>query len=156
MPLVGVCNKRLCREREFGIACGEGEPPLLPDGIQKLLYNPPRWIVCVEGINIECDTPTLMRQDKYLRLIVEMLNRFPPAAKATAWRKHIDQLLMKVEEVEVPDDASPFGQFKYYLEAFCTSRKKAKTKEEIPLGKPWTSKSLIYLSMKHLVLIIVF
>ena len=72
---------------------------------------------------------------------METLNRFPPAAKPTAWRKHMDSLLLKVEEVEVPDDASPFGQFRYYLETFCTSRKQAKLKDELTLGKPWTSKS---------------
>lgn len=143
-PISTVCNKHLCRSREFGVASGEGEPSLLPEGLQKLLYTPPRWILRVEGVNIEADTKTLMRQDLYLQLILEQLNRFPPPAKAGQWRKHIDLLLQAVEEVEVPLDASDFGQFQYYLETFCVSRKQAREKEEITLGKPWTDGDKTY------------
>lgn len=144
-PMCNNCNKELCRQREFGVGGGGQEPPLLPSSIQKLLYRPPRWVICVEGTNVETDTRTLQDQRAYQRLLMEECNVYPPPAKPTVWRRHIHELLQRVEEVEVPYDASEYGQFRYYVEVFCTSRKRqARTAEELMLGKVWREHDRLY------------
>ena len=143
-PIVNICNKTVCGTKEFGLQAGNEDPPCLPTGIQKLLYDPPRWIVLVGDKNIETDTMTLIDQKKYLRLIMEKLNMFPPAAKPNVWRRHIDQLLRSVEEVEVPDDASDFGYFQFLLEQFCNGKRKARDKDEISLGRVWENGTRTY------------
>jgi len=137
-PLSDHCNKSLCKNRQFGLCVNGGTMALLPEGLMKLMYTPPKWVVLVDGVNIEIDTDTLLQQPKFMKVMVERLNRFPSPVRPKVWRQHIDGILQKVEEVEVPQEASDFGVFTYKLEEFCTLKnKRAQTRDEITLGKVW-------------------
>ena len=63
----------------------------------------------------------------------------PPVVKNTTWQGIIQGLLENVTVIEAPVDASPRGMLFEYLERFCMSRAQARTKDELLLGKPWTS-----------------
>ena len=149
-PLVGLCNKSLCRDRTYGVG-GTAEPPMLPDGLQKLMYDPPRWIMLVEGQNVETDTKTLMNQTSYLQLVVEKCDRYPPPAKPQIWRKHIDTLLKQCDVIEVPGDASDFGHFQFLVEEFLSGRRDARTKEEVAIGKVWKEEGNSYFRSADLI-----
>ena len=52
--------------------------------------------------------------------------------------------------IEVPKDVSVEGQFEELLEAFCTERAQAQSRDEILLGKPWTEEGKTYFRLKDL------
>jgi hypothetical protein len=61
-----------------------------------------------------------------------------------AWLAMIQKLLTTVNIIEAPKDTSPRGQFFELLEKFCTNRVQAKNKDELLLGKPWSSEGSHY------------
>jgi len=45
-------------------------------------------------------------------------------------------------KIDVPEELTYSGRFREHLKAFCTSRIKAMSPEELDLGKPWTEDGL--------------
>jgi hypothetical protein len=143
-PLVGFCNKALCRQQKYGI--GEGEPiapDVTLDSLSKLMTDPPRWIVGVNGFRIEMDTAELLNQDAFRRKCVEALNYLPRLRKRLEFDTMIRAAMESVEEIPAPEDASMFGQFKHYFAEFLT-RPRAKTRDELKLGKPFAEDGRVY------------
>ena len=62
----------------------------------------------------------------------------------------INRLLEKATTIEVPEELTMKGQFKELLQVFCTSRIRARSPEELNIGKPWTENDLTYFTIKGL------
>jgi hypothetical protein len=139
-PSIGsVCNKEICRGRKFGIGQGGDDDQLAVQlgSLIKMMTEPPTWIIDVEGARFELDTEDLMSQDRFARLCVSKLNKWPGRIKQSAWQRLIQEKLDNVEEVPVPVDASNDGRLLWFLEQFCTTQAPARNKEELLLGKPY-------------------
>jgi hypothetical protein len=134
-PIQSHCNSILCRQKPYGIVEDSGLPKL--GGLTKLLTKPPIWFLDVDGTRMELDTEDLQSQSKFQKRCMDYLNTMPSLMKQTIWRQTVQDLLENVHEIEVPEDATPAGQFWAYLEQFCTGRAQAKFKEDLLLGKPW-------------------
>lgn len=143
-PLLGFCNKDVCKHREFGVGSGESELTLQLGGLTKLLTDPPVWIVEVEGVRFELDTADLLEQARFARMCVDKINKWPGRMKPVAWQKMIQQKLDTVEEVAAPPDTGVTGRFMWYVEQFCVNAAPARAKDEILLGKPWTENGKHY------------
>lgn len=155
-PLCSNCNKDLCRQREFGIASANDSPGVMFDNLTKIespdkdSNDPPIWIVGIEGRRIPCTTRELMDPNIFGLKLMDKLNKCMRSVKLPIWRAIINDLLTRVEIIEAPVDAGPEGRLWQLVEAFCTGRAQARTRDEIALGKPWTEDARTFLRIGDL------
>lgn len=135
-PIADSCNKAICAKREYGISNSQNDPGIILDGLTKVKTEPPTWYMNVNGKRIKLDSSEdLLSQKKFERVCVDSHNIIPTRIKESAWRDVLRELMTKIEEIEAPADAGPFGQFIYLLEKFCVELYTDGGPEEILLGK---------------------
>jgi len=137
-PLVSYCNKAICRKMEFGIGGSAEDPGVQIDSITKINTEPPSYIVQVNGKRVQFrDADTLLVQNKFRRVIFEVLDVVPTPVRATKWAELLNTLMRNATMVDAPEDAGIFGQFRLHLHNFCTGRARARDKVEMLQGKPY-------------------
>ena len=134
-PIASHCNSGICKTRKFGISPATAMPSF--GSLTKQNSSPPVWFLDVESHRLEMSTEDLQNQTRFQRVCMETIDKMPPKMSEKAWQGVIQNLLDNVTIIEVPKDASIEGQFQDLLEAFCTDRAQAQTKDEILLGKPF-------------------
>ncbi len=147
-PICSHCNSGVCKTRKFGISPATAMPSF--GSLTKQNSNPPVWFLDVEGNRLEMITEDLQNQTRFQRVCMETIDKMPPKMSERAWQGVIQNLLDNVTIIEVPKDASIEGQFQDLLEAFCTDRAQAQTKEEILLGKPYTEDNKTFFRLSDL------
>ncbi len=144
-PIVGLCNKELCKHREFGIGQNDSDEPSINVGtLVKILSDPPTWIIDVDGVRLELNTDDLLSQEKFRKICMEKINKLPNRIKPHRWEKMVKEKLEHVELIEAPPDASTEGRFMQLVEAFCTGQAQARHQDELLAGKPWTNEKRTY------------
>ena len=147
-PISSHCNSGVCKTRKFGISPATAMPSF--GSLTKQNSNPPVWFLDVENNRLEMSTEDLQNQTRFQRVCMETIDKMPPKMSERAWQGVIQNLLDNVTIIEVPKDASIEGQFQDLLEAFCTDRAQAQTKEEILLGKPYTEDNKTFFRLSDL------
>ncbi len=147
-PICAHCNAGVCKTRKFGISPATAMPSF--GSLTKQNSNPPVWFLDVESNRLEMITEDLQNQTRFQRVCMETIDKMPPKMSERAWQGVIQNLLDNVTIIEVPKDASVEGQFQDLLEAFCTDRAQAQTKEEILLGKPYTEDNKTFFRLSDL------
>lgn len=137
-PICQVCDKRVCRDREFGVGGLPDDPGVQFGPLVKLQTQPPTYIWDVDGRRIELTTADLMDQRRFHVRAIEELDKWPQLIKNATWVKLVREKLGALETVEVPEDATREGQLWVHLHRFCTSRVVGKSMDELLLGKPYT------------------
>lgn len=132
-PLTAYCDKAACRKCRFGVGGGEGpeDPGVVIDSITKVLTDPPTWVFCIAGVNVEMDTDDFISQTRFKKKVVERLNRLPQTMKAPKWDKYVNEKLAAVIEEVAPEDASSQGQFLVHLRDFCNRQSRGTNKESL-------------------------
>jgi hypothetical protein len=154
-PLNSFCNSGLCRTRKYGIGAHGPDSPQL-SALSKYASEPPLWFLDVNGKRIELDTESLFNQMAFQKSCVEKLNVLPPAVKKADWEQLLNALLTEMVETEqitvASEDTTVTGRFNDLLEEFCTHLQQALDRDEILLGRPWTSdeEGRTYFRMKDL------
>tara|TARA_R110000803_G_scaffold151855_2_gene216888 strand:+ start:2654 stop:4195 length:1542 start_codon:yes stop_codon:yes gene_type:complete len=149
-PFNSHCNKRLCFSRPHGLSKkGAVEMPHI-GGLTILLSEPRLYFLDVDGQRLELSTEEIQQPFKFQRACIEQLNFMPPALKPSDWQLLVNDLLTASSRIEVAEELTVAGQFKELLVAFCTSRIRAITPEEIELGKPWTENGKTMFKIKGL------
>lgn len=144
-PLCNYCNKTVCRQREFGVGQNDAEWNLTIDtDCQKILTDPPYWVISIEGVRLELTSGDLMSQQKFRLKCMEKIDKVPTKVKGADWDKMVQIILDTAEEIEAPHDSGSNGQLMFYLEQFCTQRAQARVKEELVSGKPFTEEGRTY------------
>ncbi len=138
-PIRSCCNRQICLTRKWGVGGGDGDPGVVFGTLVKLNSDPPYWIWDVNGARLELTTEELQNQARFQRRCIETINIWPQTIKNKQWQEIVRQRLTAVEVREVPKDASLEGQIMAYLEAYCTSRVMARSREELTLKRPWAS-----------------
>lgn len=140
------CDKKKCRLAKFGIGetVGGNKRPEI-GSLTKYEGDPVYWAIEIDGQRVLCETDTLINQGAFNKLCMETINRVPGSMPKNRWEQYIDGLLVNVDIVPVPEDASKKGQFYYHLEVFCTgTNRQARSKDEIKQGKPYRHEGNIY------------
>jgi hypothetical protein len=132
-PLPSFCDKAACRKCEYGVGSGDGpvDPGIIVDSITKVLTDPPTWIFCIAGVNVELDTADFISQTRFKQRVVEKLNRLPRTMKPGKWDDYVNAKLANVIEEAAPEDASSHGQFLTHLRDFCNRQSRGTTKESL-------------------------
>ena len=139
-PICNYCEKSKCMKRDYGVGGFGGGVSIEVDSITKYETEnrqSVRWYIEMQGERIEVTTPQLLDQRQLQKLCVEKLNKCPSTMPSQQWEKRINELLLSVEVIVDPDDASPQGQFEKMLDSFLTGKVQARQKDEIMNGKPW-------------------
>jgi len=147
-PIISYCDATSCKSRRFGIGPADYTPSF--SNLSKFNSDPPLWFLTVGADRLVLQTEDLQNQTKFQRACMEALNMMPPKMGERGWQALVQKLLDKVEIIDVPQEVSIQGQFLNLLEAFCTDRAQAQTRDELMLGKPWTSEARTYFRLKDL------
>lgn len=136
-PLIGHCNKDLCRKREFGIGQGSDEFSLNMGSLTKITSEPPVWIIDVEGVRVQLDTEDLMMQERFRKVCMMNINRLPPRIKAPDWEKLVREKLETVEILDAPEESRKSARINQHAYQYIANAPGARTIDEIRLGKPY-------------------
>jgi len=154
-PLNSFCNSGLCRTRRFGVGADGPDAPQISN-LSKYNSEPPLWFLDVNAKRIELDTEHLFNQSQFQRSCVEKLNTLPPTLRKQDWESLLNALLREMTELEqiqeAPEDTSVTGRFTDLLEEFTTHMQQAMDRDEILMGRPWTSEEegKVYFRIKDL------
>jgi hypothetical protein len=136
--MASLCNKTLCLRREFGVGSESADPGILIENLRKIQTDPPSWVVDVNDQKIRLDSSEdLVTQARFNVIVMERMNVLPRRLKPHLWEALVQRLLAGVKEIEAPPDAGRTGQFMNLVDYFLTERPKARSKEELLLGKCW-------------------
>ena len=143
-PMREHCDKAICRTRKNGIGAFGALMPVLGQ-LTKFETDPPTWEWEVEGAQVRLTTDELHDFNKFSKRLLERCHRAVPRMKDEVWKNsYLQPALDKMHVERMPDDASEEGQVWEMLEKFCAGRAQAQTKNELILGKPWTSEGVTW------------
>jgi hypothetical protein len=100
--------------------------------------DPVIWYMEIGGQRIKATTDEMLSQMKFIAKLADKTGRvMAPIAKAR-WHKWLDQHTRDADVIEVPEDATPYGQFKIILEQYATGIAQARSKDELVIRHaPW-------------------
>lgn len=136
-PIDMFCNRIECLSREFGVKnITDTYNDIMVSSITKVLTDPPRWIVEVNGIEITLTTEELMNYASIRRLCLERVDMVVPPMKVEEWLKLIKDRLTTKTVVEAPEDTGVAGTVIPVLHEFLAMHDRSKDKEDIVRGIP--------------------
>jgi hypothetical protein len=154
-PINSFCNSGLCRTRKFGVGADGPDSPQM-SSLSKYNSEPPLWFLDVNSKRVELETDHLFNQASFQKACMEKINVLPPTLRKQDWESLLNALLKEMVELEqiqdAPEDTTLTGRFLDLVEEFTTHLQQAMDKDEILLGRPWTSDddAKTYFRMKDL------
>lgn len=131
-PINSYCNRKACLGRLHGVGEGGTDGDRLDIGaVTKYMGDPVLWFLDVSGQRLMVTTEELLSQAKFQARVMETLNRCLSPMPQARWAKYLDGKIRNCEEVEVPEDASPTGQFHMLVRQYITGTAQATSKEEL-------------------------
>lgn len=140
-PIVDHCNKQLCFMRKYGIGDGPDEPNVVIGSLVKMMTDPPKWFIDVDGFRLELETDDLLNQHKFRKKCVEKVNKYPTPIKSIKWEKLVAKKIEQCEVIDAPEDASERGQFLFLVNEFLD--KASDNLEDILRGYPHVDGDLV-------------
>tara|TARA_Y100000114_G_scaffold86002_1_gene79508 strand:+ start:2422 stop:3954 length:1533 start_codon:yes stop_codon:yes gene_type:complete len=147
-PMSSHCDKTACKQVKFGVGNSESMPTI--GGLTVLKSEPRLYFMDVDGKRLELTTEQLQMPLQFQRACMEQIDNMPPLVKSSDWQVLVNTMLQSAVVIEVPKELTFKGQFEELLEIYCTSRIRAKSPEEMVLGKPWTENDLTFFTLKGL------
>ena len=147
-PMGSHCDKSACRQAKFGIGKNDSMPVI--GGLTVLKSEPRLYFMDVDGKRLELTTEQLQMPLQFQRACMEQIDSMPPLLKASDWQIVVNNMLQNATAIEVPKELTFKGQFEELLEIFCTSRIRARSPEEMVMGKPWTENDMTLFTLKGL------
>ena len=98
-PCRSLCNKDLCRTRQFGITDNDSianEIPLI-DSVEKVIATPIRWVLVVKGHPVELTTGELFNYEAVRQRVGEKLHLVLPRIKNQEWDQYLHEIMGKVK-----------------------------------------------------------
>ena len=121
VPMCNLCDKKLCRERKFGI----GEEIVFPalTDLQKIKLEKPYYYLNVDGERLHLENVKFLKQQSlFQEACMEQLDFKPPTVKPKDWDMIINPLMKNHEPVEPPEGVTTQDQLQNHLEEFCLDR----------------------------------
>lgn len=135
------CNPELCKRLKFGIGTGmdkDGDyDEHMIGALTKFLTSPVRWMIDVNGVDVELNTEELMNYQKVRCVSMERANIIAPPMKQEAWLLVLKERLTNVKEVDAPEDASVDGDIYQILGEFIQIAERGQQgREDLSRGIP--------------------
>lgn len=93
-PCLSLCNREVCRTREFGITPADSTANELPpfDRIEKVIATPVRWALWIRGQCIELTSGELFDFNRVRIAVYEKINLLLPRMKSDEWDAHLREV----------------------------------------------------------------
>jgi len=132
-PMCNHCNSTECSVRQFGI--GEDYASQLSD-LRKYQSDDSIWFMNIDGKPIALNTDELFSQSLFLKRCIDEINiiPFPEPMPQKKWIRLLNELLSKVQVIEMPREITKVGRFDNLLNSFLDETPVADTREQIKLG----------------------
>jgi len=143
-PLLILCNKELCKTRQYGIG-GDEVSELNFGDLSQYSSDPPYYEWTVNDIVLRFyDELELMQQQKFRALCLRKLYIYPMKLKEMNWTRIINNALknINIKKINAEEDISPGAQFKEYLIEFLEKRALADSKRQILVDRVYKDKEL--------------
>lgn len=148
LPISAHCSRGLCNKRRFGIARLRSDHSIkaFPEmtNLRKILTDPPRWLINIEGTDVELATEDLMQMPRLRKELFEKLNMVIPIIKVTDYDDILRKLISQSTQILAPEDAGTRGQFNMLVEMFLSRSRSAEEREDILQGLPFAEKGRIF------------
>lgn len=131
-PLSSHCNRGLCQTRRLGVTHVQASVT----GLQKMLTEPPVWVLQVEDQPVRLTTRELHSQELFQQAVMAQINEMPMPRKKQDWGLLLRTLLAKVQVIEMPVEATEEGRMIDSIEDFVTSCTPASNPSQIFQGIP--------------------
>jgi hypothetical protein len=138
VPMCNLCDKKLCRERKYGI----GEEIVFPalTDLQKIKLEKPYYYLNVDGERLHLENVKFLKQQSlFQEACMEQLDFKPPTVKPKDWDMIINPLMKNHEPVEAPEGVTTADQLRNHLEEFCLNRHIGSDVTDLKKGGVWTS-----------------
>lgn len=126
-PIKPHCERSVCKTRACGI--GDNGPEI--GHLTKYVSDPVLWFLGVDDKRIMLETRELTNQRLFQERVSAAVNRYPRTLKQADWEQWLDTSMRNCSEVEVPEEASTFGQFKDVVHMYCRGQARTTTKEQL-------------------------
>lgn len=148
LPIQPHCQRGLCNKRRFGVGALRSAHTIKQfpkmENLRKILTDPPRWIVSVEGNDVELTTDDITQLSRLRKVLFEQLNMVIPVIKPVDYDDILRQMLLTHTVIEAPEDAGVRGQFLMLIDQFFAKSKTAESKEDIAQGMPYAEEGRVY------------
>ena len=138
VPMCNLCDKKLCRERKYGI----GEEIVFPalTDLQKIKLEKPYYYLNVDGERLHLENVKFLKQQSlFQEACMEQLDFKPPTVKPKDWDMIINPLMKNHEPVEAPEGVTTADQLTNHLEEFCLNRHIGSDVTDLKKGGVWTN-----------------
>ncbi len=140
-PLRDYCDRATCETLQFGVNNKPWQEPnayddLAISGLRKLVANPPRYIVSVNGRDLEVGAEEFLNFQKFRAAVYHQLDLMAQPMKQPQWEQLIRELTMTKENIDMPEDASLEGLVLQRFDEFLSLRERTTGKEDILRGLP--------------------
>ena len=149
-PIVSHCQRAVCLTRKYGIAQGgsgktdEEYDEFLIGGLKKVLTTPPRYLLEVNGVELDLRSETFGEYLAFRKVVREVLNLVIRPMKQSAWEMIMKAKLASREDLDAPPEASEAGKTEAHLHVFLELRSRAKKREDILKHLPFEEEGLVY------------
>ena len=138
VPMCNVCDKQLCKTRQFGI----GNSVMFPElsDLQEIQLEEPYYYLNIDGKRLKLPSAKYLRQQPlFEEACIAGIGIFPPTMKIKDWKILVNQLLGTREIIPPPKGTSKKDQLQNHLEEFCTNRTSTTVeKDDIKKGAVFT------------------
>jgi hypothetical protein len=138
IPMCNLCDKKLCRNRKYGI----GEEIVFPalTDLQKIKLEKPYYYLNVDGERLHLENVKFLKQQSlFQEACMEQLDFKPPTVKPKDWDMIINPLMKNHEPVEPPEGVTTADQLKNHLEEFCLNRHIGSDVTDLKKGGVWNN-----------------
>ncbi len=144
VPMCNVCDKQLCKTRQFGI----GNSVMFPElsDLQEIQLEEPYYYLNIDGKRLKLPSAKYLRQQPlFEEACIAGIGIFPPTMKIKDWKILVNQLLSTREIIPPPKGTSKKDQLQNHLEEFCTNRTSTTVeKDDIKKGAVFTDEGKHY------------
>ena len=140
-PCVSRCDRKTCLSLQYGIGnkpwdeAGAYDECLISH-MRKIGTDPPKYIVEVNGRDVELTSDQIISHGAFKKRVFERLDLIVPPMKADMWEQQVRDLLTKKEDIEAPRDASSRGAVQEQILTFISQHERTRDVEEVLRDRP--------------------
>jgi hypothetical protein len=145
-PLSGVCQRRACIKKEFGIGPADAQEyfGIGIENVIRLETQKPIYFADMNDKRVVFEAADLNSQAKFRELMINQVNEPFRLMSAIRWNNFIIALCAKAEIVEAPSETKMNAETSGWLEEYCTEQIPAKEWSDVIDGMVFEDEGKMY------------
>lgn len=136
-PIGSYCDRIHCQTLQFGVkAINQNYGELMLGSLSKIMTDPPRWELEINGEIITLTTEEIMNFKAVRVACMERIDLIAPPMKAEDWLQLLRERMENKRVVEAPEDASQDGQVTSTFHEFLAMADRTTERSDILRGLP--------------------